>query len=178
MATVTTLEISSAFVNVMDITVAFTEKATNTILPNGNVYIPPSDYTTTIQYSSNLKSLSNLGTIGIVSRIPTGNFVTRALTSGFGIVITNPDSTAGNPTISVDPGILTATQEVFNELLVGIDGATTVFATARTHVVGTVRLYYNGIRVPPSAFTSDGTSIYTNFTPYVEDYLVVDYRWI
>ena len=177
MSTATTLEISSAFVNIMDVTVAFTEKATNTILPSGNVYIPPSSYNTTIQYSSNLKSLSNLGTSGIVARIPSGNFVTRAIDAGFGIVVENPNMAGGNPRISVDPSIIAAGQEVFNELLLGIDGATSVFTTTKTHAIGTVRLYYNGMRLPPTSFTSDGTSIHLGFVPLPGDYMVVDYRW-
>lgn len=173
MSTATTIEISSAFVNVMDISVAFSERATNTILPNGNVYIPPSDTQTTIQYSSNLKSLSNLGTSGLVTRMPSGNFVTVALTEGLVV-----ETSGGTSSLSVDPTIIAASQLIYNEMLAGIDGVTTVFYTAQTHVVGTVQLYYNGIRVPPTAFTSNGESItLVTFTPLAGDYLMVDYRW-
>lgn len=173
MSTATTIEISSAFVNVMDITVAFSERASNTILPNGNVYIPPSDAQTTIQYSSNLKSLSNLGTSGLVTRMPSGNFVTIALAEGLTV-----ETSGGISSLSVDPAIIAASQLVYNEMLDGIDDVATVFQTVKTHVVGTVQLYYNGIRVPPTAFTSDGVSITLTFTPLVGDYLMVDYRWI
>jgi hypothetical protein len=176
MSTATTIEISSAFVNVMDISVAFTDKATNTtLLPNGNVYVPPSDSQTYIQYSSNLKSLSNLGTSGIVNRLPSGDFTTTSI--GAGLMLGVSGSQAGG-TLFVSPSIVTSSQQVENELLAGIDGVTTVFQTAQPHIVGTVKLYYNGLRADPSAhYSTDGTNVSLNFTPQVGDYLVVDYKW-
>lgn len=176
MSTATTIEISSAFVNVMDLTVAFSERATNTILPNGNVYIPPSDVQTTIQYSSNLKSLSNLGTYGIVSREEPGKFSTVSI--GEGLLLASLGGPTSGGVLFVEPSITAASKEIRNELLEGIDGIRTVFQTIQNHVVGSVCLYYNGIRTSPENFTTDGTNIeITTFVPQVGDYVLVDYLW-
>ena len=176
MSTATTIEISSAFVNVMDLTVAFSERTTNVVLPNGNVYIPPSDPQTTIQYSSNLKSLSNLGTYGLVSRDDPGKFSTVSL--GGGLVLASLGGPTSGGILFVEPSVTAAAKEVFNELLSGIDGIRTVFQTAQNHVVGSVCLYYNGLRTSPENFTTDGTNIeIITFVPQVGDYIVVDYKW-
>lgn len=176
MSVATTIEISSAFVDTMDLTVAFSERVTNVLLPQGNVYIPPSDTQTTIQYSSNLKSLSNLSTFGLVSRDEPGTFSTVNLGAGF-----QPGTGGPNNLLQLDPNIILAAQTVYGEAIPVqyIDGVNDTFPTARPHAIGSIRLYYNGLLVSSDNYTSDGEYVtLTTFVPYRGEGITVDYTWM
>ena len=67
--------------------------------------------------------------------------------------------------------------EVWNELLVGVNGSSSSFSLAYTPMSGTVRLYHNGMRLTPGVdFSVIGSSISTTFVPDAGDNLLADYR--
>lgn len=58
--------------------------------------------------SADLTSLAELDTTGIVSRIGDADYVTRTITAGTGIGVTNGGGVAGNPTIAISDAELLA----------------------------------------------------------------------
>lgn len=67
--------------------------------------------------------------------------------------------------------------EVFGETPAGaINGVNDVFETAFNYYTGTLRVFRNGLRLPPSAYTESGPDEFTmNQPPGVNDTLLVDY---
>lgn len=60
----------------------------------------------TFGLNSELNTLANLNTTGILARTGTGTYATRSLAAGTGITITNGNGVSGNPTLSVNQSAL------------------------------------------------------------------------
>ena len=77
----------------------------------------------------------------------------------------------------VDSALAGLGVEVWSELLSGLDGSSSSFSLANTPMSGTVRLYYNGLRLTPEIdYSIIGSSISTTFVPGASDTLLADYR--
>lgn len=71
----------------------------------GTDFLSPADIGTTVQaFDADLSAIAGLSTNGLIARNGAGTAVTRTLTAGGGISITNGDGVAGNPVIAAfDP---------------------------------------------------------------------------
>lgn len=74
--------------------------------PGGSFQLVP--YAGFQSASSELSSLAELGTLGLVARIGTASYVTRTVAPGTGIGVTNADGIAGNPTVAINDAELLA----------------------------------------------------------------------
>lgn len=75
----------------------------------------------------------------------------------------------------------TITTDVYGEFPIGaLDGVNTVFATIQPFLAGTLRVYYNGVRlhvgVTGDYVETSASSLTLAFPPRVGDTLLVDYR--
>ena len=91
--------------------------------PDGAFQLVP--YTGLQGASEDLTSLSELGTTGLVTRIAHADYVTRTITAGTGIGVTDGDGVAGNPTVAITSiAALTKTDDTNVTLTLGGTPAT------------------------------------------------------
>lgn len=91
--------------------------------------------------SADLTSLSALGTFGLVARIGDADYVTRTLTAGTGIGVTNGNGIAGNPTVAISDvellalaGVTSAADRLFYFTGLGTGSLATFTAFGRSLV--------------------------------------------
>lgn len=127
-----------------------------------------------------LTALAQLSTTGLIVRSGVGTAVTRSLTSGSGIIITDGDGAAADPLIRVDPAIvvMTASFKVRETPSGTINGSNTVFTLATTPISGSESVFLNGILQNAGAgndYTISGNSITFITAPKSGDVLLASY---